>query len=97
MLMKMLQVFMNGPNVNWKLFDILNTGLDKKYQFPLLETGSCALHALHRELQSSHKAIGWNMQKQCSRGIFRKKCSENMQQIYRRKSMSKCGFNNIAK
>ena len=96
MLMKMLQVSMDGPNVNWKLFDILNTGLHKKYQFPLLETGSCALHALHEEFQSSHNAIGCNIQKQCSRGIFRKRCSENMQQIYRRKSMPKCDFNKVA-
>ena len=34
-------------------------------------------------------------QKQSSRGVLRKRCSENMQQIYRRTPMSKCGFNKL--
>ena len=32
-------------------------------------------------------------QKQSSRGVLKKRCSENMQQIYRRTSMPKCDFN----
>ena len=31
------------------------------------------------------------------RGFLIKRCSENMQQIYRRTPMSKCGFNEVAK
>ena len=31
-------------------------------------------------------------QKQPSRGVFRKRCSENKQQIYRRTAMPKCNF-----
>ena len=34
-------------------------------------------------------------QKQPSRGVLRKRCSENMQQIYRRISMSKCELNKL--
>ena len=34
-------------------------------------------------------------QKQSSRGVLRKRCSENMQQIYRRTLMSKCDFNKV--
>ena len=34
--------------------------------------------------------------KQPSRGVLRKKCSENMQQIYRRTPMLKCDFNKVA-
>ena len=37
------------------------------------------------------------MQKQPSKGIPRKRCSENMQQTYRITPMPKCDFNNIAK
>ena len=33
------------------------------------------------------------LQKQPSRGVQRKRCSENMQQIYRRTPMAKCNFN----
>ena len=36
------------------------------------------------------------MQKQPSRVVLRKKCSENMQQIYSRTPMVKCNFNKVA-
>ena len=38
-----------------------------------------------------------NIQKQPSRGVLRKSCSENMQEIYRRTPMPKCDFNKVAK
>ena len=34
--------------------------------------------------------VNYTKQKQPSRGVLRKRCSENMQQIYRRTSMPKC-------
>ena len=34
-----------------------------------------------------------DLNKQPSRSVLRKRCSENMQQIYRRTPMSKCDFN----
>ena len=36
-------------------------------------------------------------QKQSPRRVLREKCSEKMQQIYRRTPMSKCDFNKVAK
>ena len=36
-------------------------------------------------------------QKQPSRGVPWKRCSENMQQIYRKTPMPKCDFNKVAK
>ena len=33
------------------------------------------------------------MQKQPSRGVLRKRCPENMQQVYRRRPMLQCDFN----
>ena len=35
-------------------------------------------------------------QKQPSRGVLIKRCSEKMQQIYRRTPMPKCDFNKVA-
>ena len=35
-------------------------------------------------------------QKQPPRGVPRKRCSENMQQVYKRTSMPKCDFNKVA-
>ena len=37
------------------------------------------------------------LQKQLSRGVIKKRCSENMQQTYRRTPMPKCDFNEVAK
>ena len=37
------------------------------------------------------------LQKQPPRGVFRKRFSENMQQIYRRAPMPKCNFKKVAK
>ena len=36
------------------------------------------------------------IQKQPPRGVPRKRCSENMQRIYRRTLMPKCDFNKVA-
>ena len=37
------------------------------------------------------------LQKQPLRGVFEKRCSENIQQIYRRQPIPKCNFNKVAK
>ena len=39
--------------------------------------------------------VGQYIQKQPSVGVLMKRCSENMQQIYRRIAMSKCDFNKV--
>ena len=36
------------------------------------------------------------IQKKSSRSVFKKRCSENMQQMYRRTPLSKCNFNKVA-
>ena len=41
--------------------------------------------------------VGSFFQKQPFRSVLRKKCSENMEQIYRRTPLPKCDFNNVAK
>ena len=43
-----------------------------------------------------HVDVLFLLQKQPPRGVFRKKYSENMQQIYRRTHMPKCDFNKVA-
>ena len=47
----------------------------------------------HRDRYVLH----WKRNKQPPRGVLKKRCSENMQQIYRRTSMPKCDFNKVAK
>ena len=41
--------------------------------------------------------IKFYFQKQPSGGVLRKRCSENIQQIYRRTPMPKCDFNRAEK
>ena len=47
--------------------------------------------------KKTNDLIDYDGQKQLSRGVLRKRCSEIMQQIYRRTPMLKCDFNNVAK
>ena len=43
-----------------------------------------------------HRKTISEKQKQPSRGVLRKRCSQNMQQIYKRTPMPKCDFNKVA-
>ena len=42
---------MDGPNVNWSLFESLNDHLRDEHGFTLLNVGSCGLHTLHNALR----------------------------------------------
>ena len=54
-----LQLSMDGPNVNWALLDLLK---EERSDAPaLLETGSCGLHIMHRAFQTGHEATGWKL------------------------------------
>ena len=48
------------------------------------------------KLKRTFGRIRFYLQKQQPRGILNKRCSENMQQIYRRTPMPKYDFNNVA-
>ena len=59
---RMLQVSMDGPNVNWKFFDIFQNQFKESHDgTKLLEVGSCGLHVVHGSLQYGHKAAGWSV------------------------------------
>ena len=47
--------------------------------------------------KSLNRNVIRKIQKQVSKDVLRRKCSENMQQIYRRTPMPKCDFNKVAK
>ena len=65
-------------------------------QFQLGEGNMCSPERSSRSDVSSKKDVLTNfLQKQPSRGVLRKRCPENMQQIYR-KPMPKCDFNDFA-
>lgn len=42
-----IQVSMDGPNVNWKFFGKLKKKIDNDYGTSLINIGSCGLHIVH--------------------------------------------------
>ena len=62
----------------------------------LIKSFNIYLVLYNLELQCTRNISKINAQKQPSRGVLMKRCSENMQQIYRRTSMPKCDFNKVA-
>ena len=61
----------------------------------------CVVNNLKIDLRvflKSHRVLSINVivQKQPFRGVLEKRCSENMQQIYRRTPMPKYDFNKVA-
>ena len=46
--------------------------------------------------EKNKQSVTMEIQKQPPRGVLNKRCSENVQQIYRRAPMSKCDFNKVA-
>lgn len=61
-LKKLLQVSMDGPNVNLKFHKDLQTYLHGDPDDPtLLQIGSCGLHALHNAFKQGMNATDWNV------------------------------------
>ena len=56
---------------------------------------SCQSAMPNKNIQKAALQRQYKCHKQPSRGVPRKRCSENMQQIYRRTPMSKCDFNKV--
>ena len=52
---------------------------------------------LSSKVEAKAFVFTFSRQKQSSIGVLRKRCSENVQQIYRRSPMPKCHFNKVAK
>ena len=60
---RLLQVSMDGPNVNWKFYTDLTTNLERNSEeLPqLLNIGSCRLHIGHGGLQKGLHESGWKL------------------------------------
>lgn len=63
-LMKMLQVSMDGPNVNLSFIKKLQDFLKDDDECPLLlDLGSCGLHTIHNAFKNAIQAVGWAVAK----------------------------------
>jgi hypothetical protein len=60
---KILQISMDGPNVNWKVHNSLQRDIELSTGgVKMLEIGSCGLHVLHNAFQRGHAASHWEIE-----------------------------------
>ena len=60
---KIVQVSIDGPNVNWKFLEQFQSELKRKSNVTLMNVGSCGLHVVNGAFQDSAKASGWEIDK----------------------------------
>ena len=58
---RLLQVSMDGPNVNWKFYTDLTKECNSEKRPQLLNIGSCRLHIVHGGLQKGVNEFGWKL------------------------------------
>ena len=71
----LVQLSMDGPNVNWKFHDNMEEYCrENNPQSPcLLIIGSCGVHVLHGAFQTAHSKTDWGVQVlKALHGIFKK-------------------------
>ena len=57
----LIQVSMDGPNVNWATFDKLENKLQTENNKKLLNIGSCGLHTLHNAFKAGVSDTEWDI------------------------------------
>ena len=61
-LKNLIQISMDGPNVNWKMLDLIVEDRNSNETYPnLLDMGSCSLHVVHGAFRTGMKQTGWRM------------------------------------
>jgi hypothetical protein len=55
----LIQLSMDGPNVNWKFYDTVCDQIKNDANNRLLHTGSCGLHIIHNAFKKGEAASGW--------------------------------------
>ena len=60
---KMTMLGMDGPNVNWAIFEKVNKERETHEHPPLHNIGSCGLHSIHGAFESGILAVDWEIHK----------------------------------
>ena len=73
----LVQLSMDSPHVNWKIFDMLRKGVLGDVNKSLHNIGSCGLHVMHNAFQDGCKASGWDIEHALSSlyWLFNSDCS----------------------
>ena len=58
----LLQVSMDGPNVNFKAMQLLNSQIDGEVGHRLFDAGSCGMHTIHNAFRSTYATTGWDVE-----------------------------------
>ena len=58
---RLIQLLMDGPNVNRALFDKLEKDMEAECEVKLVNIGSCGLHIVHNVFKAGYKATGWEV------------------------------------
>ena len=53
---------MDGPNVNWKVFRLMQEDVQKQTGKKLLNVGSCGLHVIHNSFRDRCSAAEWDVE-----------------------------------
>ena len=53
---------MDGPNVNWSIYNTINCDLLDNHGVSFLHAGSCGLHTLHNAFRRGCEASGWDIE-----------------------------------
>lgn len=59
---RMLQISMDGPNVNWKFHRLMQEKISMTFNQSLLSIGSCGLHIVHGAFKDGAAASAWPVQ-----------------------------------
>ena len=60
-LQNLVQLSMDGPNVNWSTYNKLQHKLETQHHFQLINIGSCGLHTLHNAFRAGLVTSGWEI------------------------------------
>ena len=60
---KLIQVGMDGPDVNIKLLKMIQAERSENEQHQLIDIGSCGLHTIHNAFKTGAGSTGWGMKK----------------------------------
>ena len=60
---KLIQISMDGPNVNWDVLSLHSSYREKNQFSRLINIGSCGLHVLHSALQTGIMKKDWEVSK----------------------------------
>ena len=61
-LKNLIQLSMDGPDVNWKMLDLIVEDRNSNETYPnLLDVGSCSLHVVHGAFRTGMKQTGWGI------------------------------------